>query len=325
MILPEIRLYQSGAQPPPSERTDTGIIGARHSRSNRVFPEFYQEITSVMPDLRYRPVNRVKPESTYLQVVRRNVTSQAGEDGIIERVFSMITSSNKWCVEFGAWDGKHFSNTYNLITNRGWRGALIEGDRNRFHDLCETYAGNDRVRAINRFVAPAPPDTLDTILADTEAPTDLDLLSLDVDGLDWHIWQSLTDYRPRVVVIEFNPTIPNDIYFVQDADPEIHQGSSLLAMIELGKQKGYELIATTPLNAVFVIAERFGVFEIADNHIDAMHSPAEFESKLFQLYDGTLVLAGCRRLIWAEIDIEQDDIQVLPRERRGFADKLTGR
>lgn len=49
---------------------------------------------------------------------RRNVTSQCGEDGIIEKIFEMIGARNKWCVEFGAYDGKHLSNSYNLI-NRG--------------------------------------------------------------------------------------------------------------------------------------------------------------------------------------------------------------
>jgi hypothetical protein len=124
------------------------------------------------------------------------------------------------------------------------------------------------------------------------------------------------------VVIEFNPTIPNDVYFVQDADPEVHHGSSLLAMIELGKRKGYELVATTPLNALFVLADLFDVFEIADNDIDAMHSPSEFEIRIFQLYDGTLMLTGCRRLLWAQENIEQEAIQVLAPENRVFEDKL---
>ena len=53
----------------------------------------------------FRQKSRIKPESTYLDVVRRNVTSQAGEDGLIQRIFSMIGAANKWCVEFGAWDG----------------------------------------------------------------------------------------------------------------------------------------------------------------------------------------------------------------------------
>lgn len=271
-----------------------------------------------MPELRYQPKTRVKPESTYLQVVRRNVTSQAGEDGIIERVFSIIGAANKWCVEFGAWDGVHLSNTWNLLARKRWHGVLIEGDAERFKLLTENHGENERATLVNRFLELTGPNALDAVLAETGAPTDLDLISIDVDGQDWHLWKSLTRYRPRVVVIEFNYTIPNDVYYVQDADADVHEGSSLLAMIELGKEKGYELIATTPLNAFFVVEELFPKFEIADNDIDAMHTPGKYEFKLFQLYDGKLVLTGCQRLLWADIPIAQEDIQVLPPEKRTF-------
>lgn len=271
-----------------------------------------------MPELRYQPKDRVKPESTYLQVVRANVTSQAGEDGIIERVFSMMGASNKWCVEFGAWDGRHLSNTCNLVVNKGWHGVYIEGHPERFKQLCATHGHNERAVLIHRFINLSGADTLDTVLAETQAPLDLDLISIDVDGQDWHIWKSLERYRPRLVVIEFNYSIPNDVYYVQDPGPDIHEGSSLLAMIELGKQKGYELIATTPLNAFFVVKEHFDVFQIEDNDIDAMYSPGKYEFKLFQLYDGTLKLTGCQRLLWPNIRIEQEDIQVLPPEERLF-------
>ncbi|MDP6951883.1 MAG: hypothetical protein QGF53_03895, partial [Alphaproteobacteria bacterium] len=261
-----------------------------------------------MAELRWEPRSRVKPESTYLQVVRRNVASQAGEDGLIERIFSMMGTTNKTCVEFGAWDGKHLSNSWNLIANKGWRGVPIEGDPARFQYLLANYAGNDKATPLNRMVGLSPPDDLDSILATTDTPEDFDLLIIDVDGIDYHIWKSLQNYRPRLLVIEFNQAIPNDIHFVQDANATVHHGSSLRAMIALGKEKGYELVATTELNALFVRRELFPVFEIADNDIDSMHSPGDYESKLFQLYDGTLVLAGCRMLLWAEQPITQEAI-----------------
>ena len=274
-----------------------------------------------MADLRYTPRSRVKPESTYLQEVRANVTSQAGEDGIIRRAFSMMGAANKWCVEFGAWDGRHLSNTWDLIVNRGWRGVLIEGDADRCRALRDGHAGAERVVAVDRFVGLRPPDDLDSILAKTPVPEDFDLLSIDVDGIDWHIWESLRRYRPRLVVIEFNQTIPNDVYFVQDADAAVHQGNSLLALVELGRAKGYELLATTEINAFFVLRELFPVFQIADNDIDAIHSPGDYESRLFQLYDGTLVLAGCRTLLWAEKPIDDEAIQPLAPEARMFTDR----
>ncbi|MDD9905823.1 MAG: hypothetical protein OXT06_19825 [Rhodospirillaceae bacterium] len=270
--------------------------------------------------LRIKRTSRVKPDSAYLRKAARKVTSQRGEDGIIEKIFEIMGTANRYCVEFGAWDGKLYSNTWNLLNNEGWGGLQIEGSAEKFAELQAAYAGNEAVTTLNRLVAPAGPDGLDAVLAEAGAPRDLDLLCIDVDGLDWHIWNGLNDFAPRLVVVEFNPSVPNDILFVQDDDPAVNQGASLLALVELGKSKGYELVATTEWNGFFVPQDLFPQFDIADNHIDAMHDPAHFESRLFQCYDGTLVLAGCKHLLWSNVTIDQADIQVLPKALRKFGD-----
>ncbi len=59
----------------------------------------------------FKRISRVKPESAYLQKFNRKVTSQRGEDGIIEKIFEIAGAANRYCVEFGAWDGKLYSNT----------------------------------------------------------------------------------------------------------------------------------------------------------------------------------------------------------------------
>ena len=100
----------------------------------------------------------------------------------------------------------------------------------------------------------------------------------------------LEHFSPRLVVIEFNPTIPNDVFFVQARDQSFNHGSSLLALIELARQKGYELVVTTDVNAFFVRSDLFHLFGIEDNSIGAIHNPGAYESRIFQLYDGTLVL-----------------------------------
>ncbi|MEI8196914.1 MAG: hypothetical protein WCI73_13520, partial [Phycisphaerae bacterium] len=72
---------------------------------------------------------------------RHNVTSQYGEDGILQKIFEVLGIQRGTCVEFGAWDGKLNSNTYHLITQQNWRGLLIEGSAKKFADLVQTYAG----------------------------------------------------------------------------------------------------------------------------------------------------------------------------------------
>lgn len=247
----------------------------------------------------------------------RNVTSEHGEDGILERIFSVIGEGGRWCVELGALNGKHGSNVWNLIKNRGWLGVLIEADPTYFEVLQKEYAGSNAV-CINRFVSFDGSDMLDTILAETEIPKQFDLLSLDIDGNDYHVWESLMRHVPRVAVIEYNPSIPNDINFVQPRDMRVQQGSSLRALTDLGRKKGYELVAVTDTNAIFVLRELFQQLDIGDGSIESLRPYNRFETKLFQLYDGTLRIAGNKNLIWHHVPIDEEKLQVLPLRRRVY-------
>jgi hypothetical protein len=271
-----------------------------------------------MPQIHRRPVNRVKNDCAWLLEHRANVTSQIGQDGILARIFSLIGNGQKFCVEFGAWDGKYLSNTWNLIANENWGGVLIEGDPLKFQALTTTHP-YARVKTINRFVHWDGEDALDNILARHEALLDIDLMSIDVDGNDWHIWKSVKKYRPRVVLIEFNPSIPNDVFFVQDPNRRLNHGNSLLAMIDLGKEKGYSLVCANCWDAFFVADELYGAFNIPDNSIDAMYFYPETQTSLFQGYDGTLFTAGNRRLLWRNMAFSFDAIQLVPPHQRHFA------
>ncbi len=249
----------------------------------------------------------------------KNVASQDGEDGILEEIFSILGPNNKYCVEFGAWDGKHFSNTWNLMNNKQWHGLLIEGNADRFQELSTLYATNERVTTLNRFVEFDGPNSLDAILDEVSAPHDLDLLSIDIDGLDYFIWESLLHHRPRVLVVEFNPSIPNDIAFVQAKSHTINQGCSLRALILLGKTKGYELICCTGWNAFFVEKEHYTLFGIRDNQIDKLYQPL-CDGRIFHGYDSTVYVAGMPQLIWSQTMVDSSHFQVLPKPKRVFED-----
>ncbi|KDO31467.1 hypothetical protein SPRG_04082 [Saprolegnia parasitica CBS 223.65] len=276
-----------------------------------------------MPVCRRTPPAK-RAENDHLIKNSFNVTSQGGEDGVLERVFSRLdahegrsSGAGRWCVEFGAWDGKHLSNTWKLLHEEGWRGVLIEADTDRFLEMQAMYAPFPGVACVNQFVTFEGPDSLEAILARHEVPRDVDLVSIDIDGADYHIWDSLRTYAPKVVVIEFNPTIPNNVVFIQDKDMSVYQGSSLAALIELGKTKGYELVSTTTFNGVFVQRELYDLFGIADNAIDKMHD-VSMGTEFFQLYDGTLKITGVKKLLWKKQPILEKDLQVLPPSERRF-------
>ncbi len=249
---------------------------------------------------------------------RSDVTSSDGEDGIIEKIFSIIGDGSRTALELGALNGRHDSNVWNLIKNKGWKGVLIEADRTYFERLEREYAGNPRAYCLNAFVSFEGEQSLDAILAATTLPCEFDLFSLDVDGNEYHLWASMQRYRPRVVVVEFNPSIPNNISFIQPRDMSVYQGSSLRALADLARGKGYELIAANSVNAFFVVKELFAKFNIADNSLDAVHTDRSFETQLFQLYDGTLKIAGNRMLIWHKLPIGEEKLQVLPRRKRVY-------
>ena len=242
----------------------------------------------------------LNPASRVLQEYKGDVTTQRGEDGIFAEIFRRIGVKHSIVCDVGASDGLIYSNSWVLINNENWSGILIEGDRARFESLVECYKGSEsfsRVALVNALVDKVT--TLDSIIDTSGAPEDFDFLSIDVDGTDWHIWDSLKKYKPRVVCIEFNPSMQNNVFYVQDNDVLVQKGSSLRAMIELGKAKGYELVATTDFNAVFVTAEYFPLFEIEDNSIHAMHAPGGYEAATFQFYDGTVGKGGMLEPIWS--------------------------
>lgn len=248
----------------------------------------------------------------------RDITSEHGEDGVVEKIFQTIGERERWCVELGALNGVHGSNVWNLIKKNGWSGVLIEADKTYFEKLQKEYASIDGAHCINAFVSFSGENSLDKLFARTPLPQTFDLFSLDVDGNEYHLWDSMVEYRPRVMVVEFNPSIPNDVVFIQPRDMKVFQGSSLRALSELGKKKGYELVATNEVNAFFVRRELFPKFGIIDNSVETLHTDHQYETKLFQLYDGTLKITGQKQLIWHNVTINEEKLQILPHRARRY-------
>ncbi len=253
-----------------------------------------------------------------LLAYQRNVTSQFGEDGILQRVLSQIPMSAHYAVEFGAWDGRLYSNTWDLLHHHEWSGCLIEGNPERFGVLQTAYAHRPDVVTLNRLVSPTGPDGLDAILDEANAPKFFGLLSIDIDGLDYFVWEGLTRYRPTVVVIEFNPTVPNDVLFVQNPDPGVRQGCSLLALVELGRRLGYELCCATWCNGIFVDRSVYPLLGLRDNHINTLYRPA-MDGRIFHGFDSYVHVIGMDRFCWrAHEPLRSSDFQVVPVAEQGF-------
>jgi hypothetical protein len=234
----------------------------------------------------------------WLNQFQKDVYSQTGEDGVIAKALEILPSRDKWCVEFGAWDGKHLSNTFALVENSNYKVVLIEGDKSKYESLKQDYPYKERAIVVGQFVGWTAEDNLDTILQKHEAvPLDPDLLSIDVDGNDYHIWKACTKYRPKLVLIEFNPTSSNRFDYVQPADPNVYHSNSPSPLVKLGKEKGYELICVIGPNLLFVDARYFPLFNIPDNSLDVMRDEEEV-THLFIGFDGSLLVDGPADLRW---------------------------
>lgn len=275
-----------------------------------------------MPILRVINLDRRKPDSCFLNKFEKNINSQYGEDGIIEKIFEIIGASNKWCVEFGAWDGIYLSNTCHLIKDMGWSGVQIEANNERFNDLVNNFAGLKNLYQLNKIIGfERGKNSIDDVLQQTPIPRNFDLISIDIDGNDYHVWQSIHRYRPRVVVIEFNPTIPNDVVFIQDRDMKINAGASIAAHVELAKKKNYELVAVSFCNGFFVETDLFPKFGISDNSLDAMRM--NVTGRIFHGFDGTMYNHSLA-MHWAGNPriARFDELQLLSPEERVYGDRL---
>lgn len=258
----------------------------------------------------------IRGQSRWLAERERNVHSQTGEDGVLEEIFALIGEGRRECVDIGAWDGLHGSNTRTLL-EAGWHGIQIECHPDRFRELARLYRDRPDVRCLGRRAWISGSDALDALLDEAGLSSVFDLLSIDVDGNDYHLWATLERHRPRVVVIEYNFSIPDEVVFVQPADPNVAQGCSLRALVELGRRKGYELVHASGLNAVFVEQQCFPLFHIPDNSIEVMHVPRfPARTHVFFGYDGTIFVRGAGTLPWHDLPFAESRVQMLPRPLR---------
>lgn len=262
-------------------------------------------------------------QPAWLNEFAANTFSQSGEDGVLAKCLTLLSERDGWCVEFGAGDGIRFSNSRRLIVDDGYRAILIEGDPDRYQALSQTYAGQTNVYTLQAVVGLRERDGLDSLLAQYPVPRNFDFLSIDIDGNDYHVWERIQAYRPKLVCVEFNPTIPTEVDFVQEPLAHLTQGCSLSSAYGLGKRKGYELICVLPFNAIFVDAAYFAAFDITDNHPRLLRRHTEHVTWLFSGYDGSIHISGMCRLPWHDVRIEESALQILPSYFRLFPERYS--
>ena len=251
----------------------------------------------------------------------KNVYSQNGEDGLIQEILSRISKKhalNNWCVEFGAWDGVYLSNTCRLIREENYSAVLIEGNTEKITQL-EANFPQANVHKLCEFVSIEGEKTLENLLAKTPIPQDFDFLSVDIDGMDYYVLESFKAYKPKIICIEFNPTIPNILDFVQPKDFSVKQGSSASALVRLANSKGYERVEATQCNLLFVRHDLIGWVVDKQIKLQDVNPAGNHPQFIFAGFDGTILSNRPDiRLPWHAIAVPMSELQFLPKALRTY-------
>lgn len=173
--------------------------------------------------------------------------SQYKEDIFILEIFNKKKQGNCFFFEFGAWDGVHLSNC-RLLYENNWSGCFVELDDKKYKELEKNYKDDANIITINKKIEHESKN-INQLIQDNNIKK-IDVMSIDVDGKDLSIWKSLSVIDPKVVIIEYNGTIPFDTTFEDDTNRNI--GSSYLAIDIYAKSKNYELIKATIGNLIYI-------------------------------------------------------------------------
>lgn len=184
------------------------------------------------------------------------VNSQNGEDGIIHEIFRRIGTTDQTFVEVGVGNG--IENNTAFLLSQGWRGFWIDGD-DAFVRTIDTYETLQKA-PLDSLVSYVTKENIASLFQRLDVPHEFDFFSLDIDQNTFHVWEELGEYRPRVVAVEYNASIPPDVDWQVDYrsdrtwDGSKNWGASLKAFERLGRNLGYVLVGCnfTGVNAFFI-------------------------------------------------------------------------
>ncbi|MDX2098481.1 MAG: hypothetical protein SFW36_11950 [Leptolyngbyaceae cyanobacterium bins.59] len=205
--------------------------------------------------------------------------SQTDEDGILLFIFSIIGSFNKQSVEICAGNGIE-CNTANLIINHGWHGLMVDGNQALINEGLEFFMNHPQThlyppKLVHTWITQ---DNVNDIIRKNGFTGEMDLLSIDMDGMDYWIWQAIDCIQPRVVVVEYQDilgperslTVPyqddfNAYDYPTTSGMPNFCGASLPAFVKLAGAKNYRLVSCNRYgHNAFFIKNPLGLPEIPE-------------------------------------------------------------
>src|SRR6201994_4817249 len=191
--------------------------------------------------------------------------SEFEEDGHLLYLLTLAGSASRTVVQISSQDGRTCMAT-NLLVHHRWRGFLFDGDPVWVDEGRRFFARHLATRAMPPVMQSEwfTRDNVNRVLASAGVPDEVDVLSLDIDGNDLHLWSAIS-MRPRILICEFNNAVPSemsltipyrpDFNFAElPADQALFRSASLAAYVAVSRRKGYRLVGMNALgfNAIFL-------------------------------------------------------------------------
>lgn len=199
-------------------------------------------------------VNRIRNIQEYHGIadVEFKVFSQWGQDGIIQYLINKIPMSNNVFIEFGV-ENYRESNTRFLMMNDNWSGLVIDGSQENIDFIrSEGLYWKYDINAVRAFITR---ENINFLIQSHLPGSDADILSIDIDGNDYWIWEAICCINPSIVICEYNSvfgngariTIPyrEDFYRTREHYSNLYFGASLSALVSLAERKGYVYFGAT--------------------------------------------------------------------------------
>lgn len=188
------------------------------------------------------------------------VFSQFEEDGLLLFIFSVIGMTQKTFIEIGADDGVN-SNSANLYFNFDWHGLFIDGNpksikrgRKFYNKYPHPWFYKPKFICSKVLV-----ENVNDLIKSADLKGEIGLLSIDIDGNDYWIWDALEVVQPQVVIIETHNefgmediVVPYDKDYFYPGKHPVYHGASPIAMTNLAKKKGYRLVGSNELGFNFI-------------------------------------------------------------------------
>jgi hypothetical protein len=229
----------------------------------------FDEISSLRLALGNIKVDQIRSKGivSSFEEIEFKVFSQFGDDGIIQYLINNTNIIVKTFIEFGVQDYSE-SNTRFLLVNNNWSGLIIDGNKADMEKLkAKEFYWRQNLTAVGKFINKK---NINETFTANGFSGEIGILSVDIDGNDYWVWEAIDVVNPAIVIIEYNSVFGKDFaisvpydenfYRTKSHFSNLYWGASLKALKLLADKKGFIFVGCNSAgnNAYFLRTDKVG-------------------------------------------------------------------